>query len=70
MSRQVHERVRFRVIQCPPCGHIFCWVNPRDPSYCPECGSQIYLVVKASVLHADDDAVLTTTVNFAHSRQS
>ncbi len=22
----------------PCCGHLLCWVNPRLPSYCPECG--------------------------------
>ena len=26
-----------------PCCHILiCWVNPRRPMYCPECGKRVF----------------------------
>jgi hypothetical protein len=26
-----------------PCCHILiCWVNPRRPNYCPECGARVF----------------------------
>jgi hypothetical protein len=31
---------------CPECGHNICWVNPRIPNYCPECGKHIFLKLK------------------------
>ena len=33
-----NERVHFRFIVCTECQHQICWVNPRLPSFCPECG--------------------------------
>jgi hypothetical protein len=30
-----NERVIFRLIMTPCCGHMLCWVNPRFP----ECGT-------------------------------
>lgn len=36
-----NEKVPFRFIACPECNHQVCWVNPRLPSYCPECGKHI-----------------------------
>ena len=36
------EKVPFRLIQTPCCGQMFCWVNPRIPNYCPECGEHIF----------------------------
>jgi hypothetical protein len=41
MPKQIRERVHFRVIQMPCCNHILCWVNPRLPTFCPECGSSV-----------------------------
>lgn len=32
------EMVPFKLYHMPCCGHLLCWVNPRPPSYCPECG--------------------------------
>jgi len=52
------ERVKFRLIRMPCCGHLLCWVNPRFPTYCPECGTQILTVVREGVLLSDDNAVL------------
>lgn len=42
-----NERVPFRQLQCPACMHLLCWVNPRLPSYCPECGQSIIARLKA-----------------------
>jgi hypothetical protein len=35
------EKVLFRLIVTPCCGQMLCWVNPRLPNYCPECGKFI-----------------------------
>ncbi len=37
-----NEMVHFRLIICPECSHNLCWVNPRLPTFCPECGKLIY----------------------------
>ena len=37
-----HQLVPFRVIQMPCCNILICWVNPRRPNYCPECGKFIF----------------------------
>lgn len=55
------ERVTFRLIQTPCCMSLLCWVNPRLPSHCPECGKGIYPAVKSCVLVHDPDATLRTT---------
>ena len=52
------ERVHFRLIQMPCCGHLFCNVNPRFPSHCPQCGTFVYPKVKESVLISDAEAIL------------
>lgn len=36
------ELVHFKLFRMPCCGHLLCWVNPRFPSYCPECGVHVY----------------------------
>lgn len=54
------ERVPFRLIQTPCCETLLCWVNPRLPSYCPECGTGIYPQVKSCVLVHDSQATLRT----------
>lgn len=36
-----HERVHFRLMCMPCCGQMLCWVNPRLPMYCPECGRMV-----------------------------
>lgn len=57
-----HEKIKFRLIQCPDCSHQLCWVNPRLPNHCPECGEKIFLRLKfegSSILLTDDEAQLT-----------
>jgi len=52
------ERVHFRLIRMPCCGFLVCWVNPRYPTHCPECGTNIFLEVKQCVMQHDDEAIL------------
>jgi hypothetical protein len=44
--RKTRELVPFRLIQTPCCGTMLCWVNPRLPNYCPECGKHIFRDLK------------------------
>jgi hypothetical protein len=53
-----NELVHFRLIVCPECSVALCWVNPRLPSYCPECGKRIYPAVKSCITIQDDKAWL------------
>jgi DNA-directed RNA polymerase subunit RPC12/RpoP len=50
------ERVTFRYIQCPECGTLLCWINPRLPNYCPECGKHIFVHLKFGGLDGARDA--------------
>ena len=52
------ERVHFRLIQTPCCGSLLCYVNPRLPNYCSECGKYIHADVRAGILMSDDNAEL------------
>jgi hypothetical protein len=38
----MNEWVRFRLFQLPCCGQLLCWLNPRLPNFCPECGKLIF----------------------------
>jgi hypothetical protein len=59
MNRQTtNEQIKFRLIKTPCCWQLLCWVNPRFPNYCPECGKMIYPQVKNSVIEEDDSAWL------------
>jgi len=40
------QQVPFRLIQTPCCQTLLCYVNPRLPNYCSECGSRIYAKLK------------------------
>lgn len=42
-----NEKVKFRLFQMPCCGHLLCWLNPRLPTYCPECGKGVLLQLKS-----------------------
>lgn len=37
-----NERVPFRLIMCVHCQFQLCWINPRLPTRCPECGGVIH----------------------------
>lgn len=58
---RTRERILFRFIITPCCKHQLCWVNPRLPTHCPECGEQIYTRLKFEMGHIlinDDQAWL------------
>lgn len=40
------ELVKFRLFRMPCCDHLLCWLNPRLPTYCPECGKLIFHEMK------------------------
>ncbi len=52
------ERVHFRLILMPCCQHLFCNINPRWPSYCPNCGKHVYPGVRSGALVSDPNATL------------
>lgn len=52
------ERVPFRLIMMPCCHHLFCNVNHRFPSFCPNCGEHIFPKVREGVLIYDEEAIL------------
>lgn len=54
------EVVRFKLFKMPCCGQLLCWVNPRFPNYCPECGESTTggQMLKTEILYSDDDAQL------------
>jgi hypothetical protein len=55
---KVSERVPFRLLNPACCGALICWVNPRLPMFCPECGQRCYPEIRAHVLLSDDTAML------------
>jgi len=55
-----HERVVFRLYRMECCGHQLCWVNPRPPTFCPECGERVYPQVRGWAVVVDERAILTT----------
>lgn len=61
MPVEQHERIQFRLFRMPCCGQLVCWVNPRSPNHCPECGENVFLTIKQSTIFRDDDAMLTFT---------
>lgn len=54
----ITERVHFRLLHTHCCGALLCWVNPRLPSFCPECGEKVYPEIKADVRFEDTSAML------------
>jgi len=52
------ELVQFRLIRMECCGHLYCSVNPRFPSYCPSCGKLVYPDIKRWVILSDNAAEL------------
>ena len=41
-----NEYVPFRLFHMPCCGAQICWVNPRLPNHCPECGEPVLIQLK------------------------
>ena len=45
------EVCHFRLIRMPCCSHLLCWVNPRLPNYCPECGKKSLVALRTDGSH-------------------
>ena len=59
------EKILFTLIQTPCCSALLCWVNPRMPNFCPECGAAIWLKKRGEhIIHQDDDARLLVAPYF------
>jgi hypothetical protein len=42
MAKPTNELVQFRLLTMPCCYTLICWVNPRRPMHCPECGEPVF----------------------------
>jgi hypothetical protein len=51
-----NEKVQFRLFQMPCCRHQLCWINPRYPTYCPECSAFVHTQLRAEIEHTLIDA--------------
>lgn len=58
---QTFERVTFRLIITPCCHTMLCYVNPRLPNYCSECGERLMGRVREAIQFTDDNAQLKYT---------
>jgi hypothetical protein len=58
LSIGVNEKIPFRLFHMPCCNHPLCWVSPRLPNHCPECGAKVLLALKTGehTRISDDDA--------------
>lgn len=52
------QQVEFRLYNMECCGHLLCWVNPRHPSFCPQCGKHVYPQIKGWFTETDKNATL------------
>lgn len=41
-NRMTNNYVQFRLLHMPCCNILLCWVNPRRPMYCSECGTRVF----------------------------
>lgn len=65
MTRRERQKVDFRLIHTPCCHTLLCWVNPRLPNYCPECGERIYAQLKFNGILAEAREAWLETVSDA-----
>lgn len=42
MRKPSNQSVQFRLLQMPCCHILICWINPRRPMHCPECGERVF----------------------------
>ena len=55
-------RAHFRILETECCHTILCWVNPRLPNYCPDCGTRCYPAVRSWIAFSDEQAYITHEV--------
>lgn len=60
---KTYERVLFTLIQTPCCHTLLCYVNPRMPNYCSECGTRLFAMKRnpEAILFRDENAGLKYT---------
>lgn len=46
VKKATDEKVHFRLFKMPCCQFLACWVNPRLPNYCPECGDRVFAKIR------------------------
>jgi hypothetical protein len=55
-----NEKIKFRYLVMPCCNTQLCWVNPRLPTYCPECSQHVLTALRTEpdkhILVTDDNA--------------
>lgn len=53
------EFCKFFLLITPCCHTMLCWINPRMPNFCPECGRAIWLKKQGEhILFLDSEARL------------
>jgi hypothetical protein len=57
MRETIRAHFRYLIMAC--CGIQLCWVNPRLPTYCPECGKHCYPQVRGMVTLSDSSAEIS-----------
>lgn len=57
------EMIQFKLFQMECCGHMLCWVNPRFPSYCPQCGKGVYPQVRGWVIVSQRASLRIPAIN-------
>ncbi len=70
MVKQIQERVHLRVLQMPCCNHLLCWINPRLPTFCPECGQSVIRqlrIQRENILISDTTAWLSYSASLEKS---
>lgn len=40
--KPTNQLIQFRLLHMPCCYTMICWINPRRPMYCPECGTRVF----------------------------
>jgi hypothetical protein len=58
-KKRVFSKVVFHLIPMQCCGQLLCWVNPRFPNYCPECGKYVFPDVRGWPTVVDETARLS-----------
>jgi len=66
-KEKITEGIQFRLLVTPCCQHQLCWVNPRLPTFCPECGRLILAKLreqKDAIRIDDTDAKIVYHADF------
>ena len=42
MGKPTNQVIHLGYCRCRAANTLICWVNPRRPMYCPECGTRVF----------------------------